>query len=85
MDKPQSPYIVSSVDRALELLILLGKSSRDMGVTELAKALGVQKSTTHNPAKPLDAKFSQYLLRPNQADFVPVHSKLRHLFFLFSC
>ena len=48
MDKPQSPYIVSSVDRALELLIILGKSSRDMGVTELAKALGVHKSTTHS-------------------------------------
>lgn len=43
-----SPYIIASVDRAIELLMLLGRSPRDMGVTELAKALGVQKSTAHS-------------------------------------
>ena len=48
MDKPQSPYIVASVDRALELLILLGNSPRPMGVTEIAKVLGVGKSTAHS-------------------------------------
>lgn len=48
MNKPESPYIVASVDRAAELLILLGKSQRDMGVTELSKVLGVQKSTVHS-------------------------------------
>lgn len=46
--KQESPYIVASVDRAIELLILLGKSQRDVGVTELSKALGVQKSTVHS-------------------------------------
>jgi IclR family acetate operon transcriptional repressor len=36
------------VDRAVELLLLLGRRRRDMGVTELAKELGVQKSTAHS-------------------------------------
>jgi len=36
------------VDRAVELLLLMGKNRRDMGVTELAKELGVQKSTMHS-------------------------------------
>ena len=48
MDKSQSPYVVASVDRALEILVALGKSQRDMGVTELAKNMGVQKSTVHS-------------------------------------
>lgn len=43
-----SPYIIASVDRALELLQILGKNSRDLGVTELSKILGVQKSTVHS-------------------------------------
>lgn len=47
-DKSVSPYIVASVDRAVELLLLLGRSRRDMGVTELARELGVQKSTAHS-------------------------------------
>ena len=46
--KQESPYIIASVDRAIDLLILLGRNPRDMGVTELAKALGVQKSTAHS-------------------------------------
>jgi len=41
-------YIVHSVDRAIELLFILESTSRDMGVTELSRALGIQKSTTHN-------------------------------------
>lgn len=48
LSKQMSPYIVASVDRAVELLMLLGKSQRDMGVTELSKLLGVQKSTVHS-------------------------------------
>jgi len=47
LDK-QSPYIVASVDRAIEILILLAKNSRSMGVTELSKILKVQKSTVHS-------------------------------------
>ncbi|WP_312201088.1 helix-turn-helix domain-containing protein [Anaerospora hongkongensis] len=47
MDK-QVQYTVAAVDRALEILNLLGKSSRELGITELAKVLGVQKSTVHS-------------------------------------
>lgn len=43
-----SPYVIASVDRALELLILLSKSPHEMGVTELSKLLNVQKSTVHS-------------------------------------
>ena len=48
MDKQVSPYVIASVDRAVELLLLLSRGRRDMGVTELAKELGVQKSTVHS-------------------------------------
>ncbi|MDR3565863.1 MAG: IclR family transcriptional regulator [Negativicutes bacterium] len=48
MPKKISPYIVASVDRAVEMLMLLGKHQRDMGVTELSRLLGVQKSTVHS-------------------------------------
>ncbi len=48
LEKPASQYIIASVDRAVELLLLLGRHRRDMGVTELAKELGVQKSTIHS-------------------------------------
>lgn len=41
-------YTVASVDRAMELLLLLESESRDMGITEMSKILGVQKSTVHN-------------------------------------
>ena len=44
----ENPYRVASVDRALDLLVILSKSSRDMGVTELSKLLNVQKSTVHS-------------------------------------
>jgi len=43
-----SPYLIASVDRALELLIILGKCPREMGVTELSNLLNVQKSTVHS-------------------------------------
>jgi len=43
-----SSYTVASVDRALQLLLLLGRATKDMGVTEISKVLGVQKSTTHS-------------------------------------
>lgn len=56
MAKSSSPYIVSSVDRALDLLIILGKSPQDRGVTELAGMLGVQKSTVHSLLQTLMAK-----------------------------
>lgn len=48
MIKHESPYIIASVDRALELLLLLENNPQDMGVTEISKKLGVQKSTIHS-------------------------------------
>lgn len=55
LDK-QSQYTVAAVDRALEILILLGKSTRELGITELAKVLGVQKSTVHSLLQTLLAR-----------------------------
>lgn len=55
-DKKLFPYTVASVDRAIELLLLLESASRDMGVTELSKLLGVQKSTVHNLLQTLMAR-----------------------------
>lgn len=50
------PYTIASVDRAMELLLLLESESRDMGITEMSKTLGVQKSTVHNLVQTLLAR-----------------------------
>lgn len=56
-EKPKnSPYLIASVDRALELLFILEKNPRDMGVTELSHLLDIQKSSTHNLLQTLLAK-----------------------------
>ena len=47
-NKEKSKYLVASVDRAIEQLFILEGSPREMGVTELSRELGVQKSTVHN-------------------------------------
>lgn len=49
-------YTVASVDRAIELLLVLEASPREIGVTELSKLLGVQKSTIHNLLQTLLAR-----------------------------
>lgn len=49
-------YMIASVDRALELLLTLEQNPREMGVTELSKLLGVQKSATHNLLQTLLAR-----------------------------
>jgi len=54
--KIQSPYTIASIDRALELLLVLGQNANDMGVTELSRALGVQKSTAHSILQTLLAR-----------------------------
>ena len=54
--KKEFAYTVASVDRAIELLLLLEASARDLGVTELSKLLGVQKSTIHNLLQTLLAR-----------------------------
>lgn len=55
-EKKDFLYTVASVDRAIELLFILESSSRDMGITELSKMLGVQKSTVHNLVQTLLAR-----------------------------
>ena len=50
------PYKINSVDRALDLLLLLEKTTRAMGVTEIGRALNVQKSTAHNLLQTMLAK-----------------------------
>ena len=54
--KKEFLYTVASVDRAVELLFVLESASRDMGITELSKILGVQKSTVHNLVQTLMAR-----------------------------
>ena len=54
--KSVSSYTVASIDRALEVLIILGQSSGDVGVTELSKILGVHKSTIHSILQTLLAR-----------------------------
>ena len=49
-------YLVASVDRAIELLFMLESGPLEMGVTELSRALGVQKSTVHNLLQTLLAR-----------------------------
>lgn len=49
-------YLVASVDRAIELLFLLESGPLEMGVTEISRALGVQKSTVHNLLQTLLAR-----------------------------
>lgn len=44
----QSQYIIASVDRALQLLLLLEKTSSAMGITEIGKSMGIHKSTVHS-------------------------------------
>lgn len=54
--KDKNKYMVASVDRAIELLFILENSPREMGVTELSRELGVQKSTVHNLLQTLLAR-----------------------------
>lgn len=41
-------YTVNSVDRALQLLLIMARRAEPQGVTELSKILQVQKSTVHS-------------------------------------
>lgn len=45
MGKPKYP--VSAIERALEILMLLFREKREMGITEIAAAMGLHKSTVH--------------------------------------
>ncbi|MBO8127516.1 MAG: IclR family transcriptional regulator [Firmicutes bacterium] len=46
ISKDQS-IIVTSVSRALDILDLLGSSSKELGVTEISKAMGLPKTTVY--------------------------------------
>ncbi|EGO62068.1 IclR family transcriptional regulator [Acetonema longum] len=78
MIKPGSPYpyIVASVDRALELLLILGRNPQAMGVTELGKLLNVQKSTVHSLLQTLLAKG---FVQQNEAGRYMLGLRLMHL------
>jgi len=47
---------IQSVDRALDILEALGSAPEGLGVTELARALGLKTPTTHNLLKTLAAR-----------------------------
>lgn len=44
-DKDKDPRIIGSVQRALDILSLFGSQSPELGITEIAKALDLHKST----------------------------------------
>jgi len=44
-DKDKDPRIIASVQRALDILSLFGPQSPELGITEIAKALDLHKST----------------------------------------
>lgn len=43
----QPKYPVSAIERALEILMLLFREKREMGITEIAGEMGLHKSTVH--------------------------------------
>ena len=44
-DKQKDPRIITSVQRALDILMLFSPQTPELGITEIAKALGLHKST----------------------------------------
>lgn len=48
--------IINSIDRALDILILLYYEQKELGVTEIAKNLGLHKSTVHRTLSTLENK-----------------------------
>lgn len=47
---------ISSIDRALDILILLYEEQRELGVTEIGTALGLYKSTVHRTLATLEKR-----------------------------
>ncbi len=47
---------VHSLDRALDLLLLFQQEGKELGVTQIAALLGMQKSTVHRSLSTLEAK-----------------------------
>ncbi|WP_432402942.1 IclR family transcriptional regulator [Wukongibacter sp. M2B1] len=48
--------IINSIDRALDILMLLYYEQKELGVTEIAKSLGLHKSTVHRTLSTLENK-----------------------------
>lgn len=47
---------INSIERALDILMLLQQEGREMGVTQISAALGVYKSTVHRTLATLEAR-----------------------------
>lgn len=48
--------LINSIDRALDVLLLLQQEGREMGVTQISAALGIYKSTVHRTLATLESK-----------------------------
>ncbi len=48
--------LINSIDRALDVLLLLQQEGKEMGVTQIGSALGIYKSTAHRTLATLEAK-----------------------------
>ena len=54
MDKNAS--VISSIERALDIILLLYREKREMGIGEISRALGIYKSTVHRTLSTLEQK-----------------------------
>lgn len=48
--------LINSIDRALDIMLLLQQEGREMGVTQISAALGIYKSTVHRTLATLEGK-----------------------------
>lgn len=53
---PNNDDLINSVDRALDILLLLQQEGKEMGVTQISAALGMYKSTVHRTLTTLENK-----------------------------
>lgn len=53
---PNNEEVIHSVDRALDILLLLQQEGKEMGVTQMSAALGMYKSTVHRTLTTLENK-----------------------------
>jgi len=52
----QSTDIINSIDRALDILLLLYKEQKEMGISDISRSLDVYKSTVHRTLMTLENK-----------------------------
>ncbi|MDR3589873.1 MAG: IclR family transcriptional regulator [Negativicutes bacterium] len=53
---PSQDDLINSVDRALDILLLLQREGKEMGVTQMSAVLGMYKSTVHRTLTTLENK-----------------------------